>query len=675
VRSPYGSALEVRGLTRAVIRSCIDERLSRQLLRESAVATWDSSAWDRWCVKAGQKNAKLAVSDSDAEASPLALHRALTALDATLEPTRVLQGLVDSLGAAIAVLDDKGAVTWTNAAFDALVGGQPTLGTPWNPLVQPSIEHESAMRRALEGHAGGAVCRLCNCPEELYLRYSSIVGSHGRVVGLALAAQKVTGQRALEASARHAHMLLQQVAGATLDYVLILNRELRVLYANKAAEGSSPDKLIGLTLREVAPSGVYEELLPLLRRVAETGQADRTALRVAQTHGDARHFDVRAMPVRREGEISALTVIASEITEQLRAERAIAMQARMIESMLEGVAVLDEAQVIEVSNPAFDAMFGYRRGELIGREFATLANRALNELERWTPSATSRKSASLHLEFDGRRRDGSVFAVAGVLSRFEIAGRNQSLLVLQDVSERQQLERAILQAVNREQFRIGNDLHDGLGQELTGIALMLRGVAGRMQTECPALMPEIDGITKLVSNAVESTRALARGLSPVNLERGGLKDALEGLAMHARELYAVQVTFAHRLQGAKPLAPELANHLYRIGQEAVRNAVRHGNARFIRLHLSVTRGKVRLVIADDGSGLPAQALEAPGMGLKIMRYRARMVGGEVRFEAAEPQGTRVICECPLELSSLSTISAPATKPKRKRRAAKSEEES
>ena len=93
----------------------------------------------------------------------------------------------------------------------------------------------------------------------------------------------------------------------------------------------------------------------------------------------------------------------------------------------------------------------------------------------------------------------------------------------------------LVEAVNREQYRIGNDLHDGLGQELTGVALMMRGVAGRLASEYPPILPEIEGITRLVNNAIESTRALARGLSPVNLERGGLQGALEGLAMHAAE--------------------------------------------------------------------------------------------------------------------------------------------
>ncbi len=203
--------------------------------------------------------------------------------------------------------------------------------------------------------------------------------------------------------------------------------------------------------------------------------------------------------------------------------------------------------------------------------------------------------------------------------------------------------------MNHEQYRIGNDLHDGLGQELTGIALMLRGVAGRATSEYPPILPEIEGITRLVSNAIESTRALARGLSPVNLERGGLRDALEGLAMHASELYGVEVAYTHRLRTLHPITAELANHLYRIAQEAVRNAVHHGKARSIRLHLHGARAKVRLIVTDDGVGLPDDAMDAPGMGLKIMSYRARMLGGEVRFERAEPRGVRIVCECPIEV--------------------------
>ena len=442
---------------------------------------------------------------------------------------------------------------------------------------------------------------------------------------------------------------MRQIIGSLPDFVLVLDRELRVLFANRGVASRTAEQLEGLHLTEFFPQHVHATASAAIQRVLAKGELDGYATEIDAVDGQTRHYDVRVSAVRRGTQIVGVTLNATDTTEQIRAERAIATQARMIESMLEGVAVVNELGVIEITNPAFDTMFGYGRGQLIGREMSMLAGWPLEQRDPWQARRSgAATAASVILEFDGRRRDSSHFSAAGVLSRFEVAGSNHSLVVLQDVSERKQLERAILQAVNREQYRIGNDLHDGLGQELTGIALMLRGLAGRLTSEHPPILPEIEGITRLVSNAIESTRALARGLSPVNLERGGLQDALEGLAMHASELYGVPTVFTHRVQPARNLNPELANHLYRIAQEAVRNAVRHGNARSIRLHLHCARANVRLTITDDGVGLPADAVDAPGMGLKIMRYRARILGGEVSFGAAQPQGTRVTCECPIE---------------------------
>lgn len=460
---------------------------------------------------------------------------------------------------------------------------------------------------------------------------------------------------------------LRQVLGSLPNFVFVLDRDMKLLFANRGVNGRTIEQLEGLHITDVFPQELHPVALSTLHRVLATGLADGFTAKLDAKESQPRHFDVHVTPVRRDGKnVVALTLVATETTEQVRAERAIATQARMIESMLEGVAVINEQGVVEITNPAFDSMFGYARGELIGCEIAELAEGTFANKDRWQ---APEGAGSLRLEFDAQRRGGSTFAVAGVLSRFEVAGRNHSLVVLQDVSERKQLERGILLAVNREQYRIGNDLHDGLGQELTGIALMLRGVAGRLTSEYPVILPEVEGITRLVSNAIENTRALARGLSPVNLERGGLQDALNGLAMHAMELYGVQVVFSHRLQG-KPLGAELANSLYRIAQEAVRNAVKHGEARTIRLHLTTARAKVKLAITDDGIGLPEAAMDATGMGLRIMRYRARMLGGEVHFERVEPRGTRILCECPIESAPVGTN--PQRRSKRPRKVARAD---
>jgi PAS domain S-box-containing protein len=575
--------------------------------------------------------------------------------------------LLNSAPVQLLVLDRKLTIHWVNSGFTSArkVAAAEAVGAHASQYFGDLAAHTTHFDRVLSGENSHFVMRTTALPDNsmrdvnMYLR--PIRNGAGDVSGVCVCVGDLGLSRGEDRGMPTTEPALRQVLGSLPNHVFVLDREMKLLFVNRAVGAQTIEQLEGLHITRVFPEKLHPVVLTTLHRVLATGQMDGFTAELDATDAQPRHFDLQVTPVRRDGKIVALTLVATETTEQVRAERAIATQARMIESMLEGVAVINEQGVIEITNPAFDAMFGYRRGDLIGRDMAALVGGAFAQRERW-PSA--KNSSSLTFECDAERRDGSTFAVAGVLSRFEVAGRNHSLVVLQDVSERKQLERAILLAVNREQYRIGNDLHDGLGQELTGIALMLRGVAGRLTSEYPVILPEVEGITRLVSNAIENTRALARGLSPVNLERGGLQDALEGLAMNAMELYGVQVAFSHRATGGKTLSAELANHLYRIAQEAVRNAVRHGQARTIRLHLATTRAKVSLAITDDGIGLPGQAMDATGMGLKIMRYRARMLGGEVHFERAEPTGTRVICECPIETD------APATRAKTPRRSAK-----
>ena len=582
-----------------------------------------------------------------------------TAIEELEGASGLAQRLLQAAPVQLLVLDRQLHIRWVNARFAEAREIEPAavLGAHATQYFGDLSTYCIHFSRALAGERVQFVMQTTGLADhtvrDLSICLQPIKNTAGATSGLCLyvAEQGIASQE--ERGMLNTGPALRQVLGSLPNFVFVLDRDMKILFVNREIRGHAVDELEGLHITCVFPEELHPLALTTLHRVLATAQVDAFSAQLDTSETQPRHFDFHVTPVRRDGkQVVALSLVATETTEQIRAERAIATQARMIESMLEGVAVINEHGVVEITNPAFDGMFGYGRGELIGCEMAELAEGAFSNRERWLSRGSS---GSLHLEFDARRRDGTAFAVAGVLSRFEVAGRNHSLVVLQDVSERKQLERAILQAVNREQYRIGNDLHDGLGQELTGIALMLRGVAGRLTTEYPAILPEVESITRLVSNAIENTRALARGLSPVNLERGGLQDALNGLAMHAMELYGVQVAFSHRLQG-KPLSAELQNHLYRIAQEAVRNAVKHGQARTIRLHLTTARAKVKLAITDDGIGLPDGAMDATGMGLKIMRYRARMLGGEVQFERVEPNGTRIVCECPIEAHDTATRS-------------------
>ncbi|HUN27902.1 MAG TPA: PAS domain-containing protein [Steroidobacteraceae bacterium] len=214
--------------------------------------------------------------------------------------------------------------------------------------------------------------------------------------------------------------------------------------------------------------------------------------------------------------------------------------------------------------------------------------------------------------------------------------------------ERQELEREIIEIANREQQRIGSDLHDGLGQDLTGIALMLRGIGAQLRKEGSAACLDIEDVISLVNNAIESTRALARGLSPVSAERDGLAAALQALAARATERYGVPVSFESRTGQPVRLDETSATHLYRIAQEALTNAMRHSLASEVAILLAANGETLRLEITDNGRGFAESGCDgSDGLGLKIMRYRAQILGADLTFEHAPDGGTTVHLSCSL----------------------------
>jgi two-component system, NarL family, sensor histidine kinase UhpB len=210
-----------------------------------------------------------------------------------------------------------------------------------------------------------------------------------------------------------------------------------------------------------------------------------------------------------------------------------------------------------------------------------------------------------------------------------------------DITERKRLEQEILDVSGRERQSIGRDLHDGLGQELTGVALMLRGLAGKVGQRCPEAVESVNEIVGLVNQSIENARSLARGLLPVRTETGGLTSALRELASRSRDLYGMEVNFRAEVWRALNISETNASHLYRIAQEALTNAARHGHASLVDIFLLVTKNTFLLRITDNGEGFHVPLSPYTGMGLKIMKYRAGMIGANFEISPHEPRGTVV----------------------------------
>lgn len=215
-----------------------------------------------------------------------------------------------------------------------------------------------------------------------------------------------------------------------------------------------------------------------------------------------------------------------------------------------------------------------------------------------------------------------------------------------DITEHKRLEREVLQISELEQRRIGQDLHDGICQHLAGIELMSQVLEQNLAKKAKAQAAQAEKIATHVRDVIGQTRSLARGLSPVVLESEGLMAALAELAANTKKLFQVTCRF----ECPTPVYVHdliKATHLFRIAQEAVTNAVKHGKAAEIEISLETKLEKIILTVRDNGRGFTQPAGPQKGMGLRTMQYRAGMIGATLLFQRQSKGGTAVICFLPM----------------------------
>ena len=218
--------------------------------------------------------------------------------------------------------------------------------------------------------------------------------------------------------------------------------------------------------------------------------------------------------------------------------------------------------------------------------------------------------------------------------------------LMREIGERERLEKEILEISEREQRRIGHDLHDGLCQHLTATAMAGQVLGQKLSARSLAESKDAGEIVRLIEEGIAMTRNMAHGIAPLDMESEGLITALRGLAANVSRMSKV----ACMLECDSPPSiedAEAATHLYRIAQEAVQNALRHGKPRQIVMSLSRVRDRAELTIEDDGTGLPEDWQSGRGLGTRIMAHRAQMIGGALSIEPNPTGGTFVTCSFPL----------------------------
>jgi signal transduction histidine kinase len=236
--------------------------------------------------------------------------------------------------------------------------------------------------------------------------------------------------------------------------------------------------------------------------------------------------------------------------------------------------------------------------------------------------------------------------MAGEPVRDLVSGSVTGLIgMAEDITDRKVLMEQMFASVNREQRRIGNDLHDELGQVLTGASLLLRGCHTSALRGEPVTPGEIDRVLELLAGAIENTRSLAHGLAPGMLDCGGLTSALENLAAQARRWSGLEIALSLSPGDLGTLDASTSDHLYRMVQEAITNVARHAHARRAEISTRLEDGALIIEVSDDGIGIPASV--SNGFGLRTIRYRAQAIGAEFAINAARPRGTRLCVRLPL----------------------------
>ena len=229
--------------------------------------------------------------------------------------------------------------------------------------------------------------------------------------------------------------------------------------------------------------------------------------------------------------------------------------------------------------------------------------------------------------------------------------RQRTAALTQEMAERERLEKVIMEVSEREQRRIGHDLHDSLCQHLTGTALAGQVLEEKLAAKSLPETADANKIVRLVEDGITLARNLARGIAPVEMEADGLQTALHELAANVTKLSKITCVFDCDAQVSINDAAT-ATHLYRIAQEAVHNAMRHGKPRRIGISLAQRGGRVTLTVEDDGVGLPETFQKNRGLGTRIMAHRAAMIGGTFSIEPSPIGGTSVECSLPSSAANL-----------------------
>lgn len=418
-------------------------------------------------------------------------------------------------------------------------------------------------------------------------------------------------------------------------------------HASEKIFGYSAAEVVGQNVKLLMPEPFRHEHDGYLKNYRETGRAKIIGIGREvigrRKNGSLFPMDLSVSEVNL-ADRRLFTGFVRDITERKAAEKALTYYAVLVESSDDAIIGKTLEGNITSWNRGAEQVFGYSREEMIGKSITILIPEDRQSEEPQILAKIRSGESVDHYETIRRRKDGRLIDISVTVS--PIRDKDGNIIgaskVARDITERKRLEKEIIEISNREQQRIGQDLHDGLCQELTGIEMMCQVLEQRLSRKSKSEAKRAAEISEHMRRAIAHTRKLARGLFPVELEINGFVSALHELADHAQQLFKIECRF----ESAELVSIQdnvAATHLYRIAQEAVNNAVKHGRAKHIMISLKTSGERVALTVADNGIGFADESRKDSGMGLYTMKYRASVIGAALQIQSINGKGATVVC--------------------------------
>ena len=584
--------------------------------------------------------------------------------------TRVFQDSAEP----IVIADRDGAIVDVNAdaARDYGWTREELLGRSFKMLLPPE-EHQTFddwMARCLRGEEvrGRELTPVTKDGRWLTVLISlaPLTDDAGKVVGIASILVDITERkrandeiRRLNEKLEHDHPLVAAILDTAGALVVVLDREGRIIEFNRACR-----ELTSYTLDEVVGQRIWDLLL--VPDEIEAVKAVFADLKMGQFPNEHENEWVTKDGTRHSiawsntalcgdsGAVQYVIATGIDVTLRKRAEEALResrdrMRA-IVNTAADAIITIGEDGHITIVNPATEKMFGYTADELIGQNVELLMPFPYrDEHDRYLANyheTGETKIIGIGRVVTGRRKDGSIFPIDLAVSKHHDGKQWLFTGIIRDISERKALQNEILNIAAEEDRRIGQDLHDVIGQQLMALGLTANTLRQTLQEQSTA--EQVAFATKLtdgLKETLEQVRVLSKGLVPVEVDAEGLMSALAELAATINDLNGITCMF----ECDRPVLVEetqAATHLYRIAQEAVTNAVKHARTDNIRIGLQEAGELITLTVQDHGIGLPPLDAQLGGIGLKIMRYRADLLGGQLTVGPAAQGGTLVTCVVP-----------------------------